>query len=959
MTLSSKQALPILLLSVALSSGVVLPLRSQQTNAIAQEAVSQEAIAQIIGIRFQPTDAGLDLILETANGENIQAFSSTDGNTLILDLVGARLDIGADRYSADNPTEEVSSLIVETLDDQSIRIAIAGIETLPEANLSATGAEFIVNIPSPSAIARDPQPEEPLEASTNIAEIANIRLQPISSGVELVLETTNGDVIQPFSSVDGETLILDLVNARLALPDSDRYSVENPIEEVSSLIVEPLEDGSIRITLVGIEVLPEANLSVTGEEFIVEIPSTAAIARSQDSSITSDSGTLRIGVTGQEENYIAPSSSSATGLDASILETPFSIQILPEELLRDRRVTRLQEALLNVSGVAIQGSDPTRDNDISLRGFTGAPILRDGFRRYGRFQAIPELANLEQVEVIKGAASILYGEIQPGGIINLVSKQPLSEPFYEVELQTGTRGLLYPRVDFSGSLTEDDVLSYRLNSVYSSQQSFDDYTTDYQRFSVAPTLAFRSDRTDLLVSLEYLDERSPAALGLPVINRSVVDVPIERIIGEPGDAIEEEFFSMGYNFEHRFSDNWKIRNAFNYSSYDFAFNVIALPLAFNEATGTSLRVSSSQQGENENYAFLTNIQGEFNTGSVRHHLLFGVDLNQSRDLLSSRGNFTPFFGLDVFNPVYGQLPNLTVGDLPDIGTIDVTTDRVGIYVQDRISFFDDRLQLLAGVRYDTVNQTVDNLTTAVKTTQDLESFTPRLGLLYRITDNASIYGNYSQSFNPNENTTSAGEIIPPEEGEGYEVGIKAELLDGNLVATAAYFDITKQNVSSTDPNNPFFFVATGEQQSRGFEFDLVGELAPGWNLIASYTYTDTEITEDSDTTRIGNRLFGVPEHSASLWTTYQIQSGDLEGLGLGLGFNFVGERAGNLDNDFDLDSYFVTNAAIFYSRDNWRFALNFKNIGNVQYVEFTNGSRSAGNFFGEPFTVIGSVSYEF
>jgi outer membrane receptor protein involved in Fe transport len=216
-------------------------------------------------------------------------------------------------------------------------------------------------------------------------------------------------------------------------------------------------------------------------------------------------------------------------------------------------------------------------------------------------------------------------------------------------------------------------------------------------------------------------------------------------------------------------------------------------------------------------------------------------------------------------------------------------------------------------------------------------------------------------WNAHANTanTVSGDLLEPERGEGYEVGVKAELFDSRLFATLAYFDITKQNVAVTDPNNRFFSIPTGEQRSRGVELDVTGEILPGWNIIAAYAYIDAEVTADTNPDIVGNRLFNVPKHSASLWTTYEIQSGDLRGLGFGAGFNYVGEREGDLDNSFEVDSYFLTNAAIFYGRDNWRFALNFKNLFNVNYIEAVENSRSSGNYPGEPFTVIGSVSVQF
>lgn len=271
--------------------------------------------------------------------------------------------------------------------------------------------------------------------------------------------------------------------------------------------------------------------------------------------------------------------------------------------------------------------------------------------------------------------------------------------------------------------------------------------------------------------------------------------------------------------------------------------------------------------------------------------------------------------------------------------------------------------MLAGLRYDTLSQKTINLPgssiEAGETNLNQSALTPRIGLLYQFTDQLSLYGNYSRSFTPNTGVTATGTPLEPQKASGYEFGIKTELFDRKLLATLAYFDITKQNVAVTDPDFPLFSKTTGEQRSRGIEVDLSGELAPGWKIITSYSYTNAKVTAETDSALIGNRLFGTPEHAASLWTTYEIQKGDFKGLGVGAGVNYVGDRQGDLANSFRLGSYFTTNAAIYYKGDRWRTGLNFKNIGNIKYVESTDGRDSGSNNFGDPFTVVGSLSFQF
>ncbi|MDX2243011.1 MAG: TonB-dependent siderophore receptor [Leptolyngbyaceae cyanobacterium bins.302] len=783
--------------------------------------------------------------------------------------------------------------------------------------------------------------------------VTGVKLDRTDAGLEIVLETDGKPLTIDASKfrAEGKSLIADIPNTVLALPEGKPFEAANPATDVSTIRITQEDASTIRISVVGTKAPPTTEITLKAN----------GLAYSLNAEGEDDDELVVIGE--RQTPYRAPSSGTATGTNIPILETPFSIQVIPQEVLRDQQVTRIEDAVRNVSGITSTGDAGGRRAEITIRGFQTAPILQDGFRRYGSFQVIPELANLEQIEVVKGPASILFGEIQPGGVINLVSKQPLSKPFYETELQLGSRGFVRPRFDISGPLTADGSILYRLNGVYQRVENVADFNSEDRRFSIAPTLAFKiSDRTDLNLSLEYLDTKRSANFGLPVIGRRVVDVSRDFVSSDPSDLISTQYLNTGYNFEHRFSQNWKFRNAFRYSSYDYNFNIVALPFGFNEVTATIRRVYGSQEGQNENIALQTNVLGEFTTGSIGHTLLFGVDLNRSKDRIFSIGDFITGIPLNVFNPVYGVPPRRARDTLPPFGGNDITTSRLGIYVQDQISLLSN-LKLLAGIRYDTVEQTNERLvglfTLPGETSQNDDAFTPRLGLLYQPIKNVSLYGSYSRSFTPNTATTSAGNVLEPERGEGYEFGIKAELIDRKLFATVAYFDITKQNVAVGDPNFPLFSVATGEQRSRGVEIDIAGEILPGWNIIASYANINAEITKDSNPRLIGNRLFGTPTHSASLWTTYEIQQGDLQGLGFGTGFNAVGERAGDLANTYEAPGYFVANAAIFYRRGSWRFALNFRNLGDAKYIESTTNSRSSGNFFGEPFTVIGSVSYQF
>jgi iron complex outermembrane recepter protein len=592
-------------------------------------------------------------------------------------------------------------------------------------------------------------------------------------------------------------------------------------------------------------------------------------------------------------------------------------------------------------------------------------VLRDGFLNFNA-TVLPEVANLERVEVLRGPASIFIGQAEPGGLINLVTKKPLSKPYYNLEFQGGNRDFISPSIDLSGPLTGDGSLLYRLNALYRQEASTQDYDTNFNRFFIAPTLAWQiGERTDLTVNLEYTEDNDPYETGTVAIGDGIADIPLERVLNNPEDTIEKDYLNIGYTFEHSFSENWQLRNQFRFISDNGINDEPSTYLdILDESTGSLDRYFFFSEEESKTYALYTNVRGRFNTGSVKHNLLFGVDVSRQESESVYRTDFVSEFltPINIFDPVYSAVPTPDVEDLPIIQDIGTTIDQLGIYAQDQIYFLDN-LIVTAGVRYETFNQdTIDTAPSGIATNQTDSAVTPNIGIVYQPVEPISLYASYSRSFIPNSFVADIeGEPLKPKTGEGFDAGIKAELIENRLSGTLAFFNITKQNVATTDPADPTgtASIAIGEQRSRGVDFDLTGEILPGWNIIASYAYIDAEVTEDNDATLVGNRLFNIPEHSVSLWTTYEIQSGSLKGLGYGGGFNFVGERQGGLPNSFTTDSYFLTNAAIFYRRNNWQASLNIDNLFDVGYIESVSSVRTSFISPGNPFTIRASVSVEF
>ena len=366
---------------------------------------------------------------------------------------------------------------------------------------------------------------------------------------------------------------------------------------------------------------------------------------------------------------------------------------------------------------------------------------------------------------------------------------------------------------------------------------------------------------------------------------------------------------------------------------------------------TLTRQANQSDDRQENFSVQTEVVGDFNTGSIEHNLLFGIEYSRYKfayDFVNSAIN-----PIDIFDPVYGAEPS---GFRPSFAE-EYGTRSVGVYLQDLIYLTPNLITLLGG-RFDWSDSFYrDRFTGDTLSETSDNNFSPRLGLVYQPHEDTSLYFSWANSFVPTTfgGRSRTGEAFEPEQGEQFEVGIKQNFFDDRLSANLAFYHLTRQNVSTTDPVDPNFRIQAGEQTSRGIEFDVSGEVLPGWNVIATYAHTDAFVSRDN-TLPVGDRLVGIPRNTASLWSTYVIQSGDLQGLGFGLGLVWVGEREARLpNNDVELPAYFRTDASLFYRRDNYEAAISVKNLFDERYYN-TQG------FFispAEPLTILGRLSFSF
>lgn len=611
-----------------------------------------------------------------------------------------------------------------------------------------------------------------------------------------------------------------------------------------------------------------------------------------------------ITVTGEQNRYRPPTSSTGTRLDVPQRDVPLSIQVIPREVIQDRGVVRLEDLAENVSGVqAERGYGGLSSQGYRIRGFiTNFETLRNGFPDYGYFSP-RDVANIERVEFLKGPGAVLYGgsptQFSGGsGVVNTVTKKPLSTPYYNIDATYGSYNFVRPTIDFSGPLTSDRSVRYRLNAAYESADSFRDFVRN-ESFFVSPVIEWNlSDRTKLTLEYEHQAYNLKFDQGLPIEPESL-QLPRSRFVGEPGFSNGNvSFNSFTYVLDHAFSDTVKFRHGLNYLTSDLRNARQAFSAGLRDDRRTIDRFFSSSEEEHGNLTIQNQLSFKFNTGSVRHTFLVGVDYaRNSCNYLFAPDRELP---IDIFNPQYGGIPTLVDGGEP-FGR-NITSNTVGIFAQNFVELLPN-LKLLVGGRLDFNQYKIED--SAINETlneQSVTRFSPRVGLVYQPSDRTSLFFNWGNGFSPQFQARSrTDELFDPQTTQQIEFGIKQDLIKDRLGATLAFYQIQKQNVLTADPEDSRFSIQTGEQRSRGIELDLAGEISRGWNVIATYAYTDAIVTKDNQIP-VGDRIFGVPQHSASLWTTYRFQRGSLRGLGLGIGITYLSEQEADLPNSFTLQT---------------------------------------------------------
>ncbi|HFM0779288.1 TPA: ferrichrome porin FhuA [Escherichia coli] len=694
---------------------------------------------------------------------------------------------------------------------------------------------------------------------------------------------------------------------------------------------------------------------------------------------------------GPAATIAARQSATGTKTDTPIQKVPQSISVVTAEEMALHQPKSVKEALSYTPGVAVgtRGASNTYDYLI-IRGFAADGQSQNnylnGLKMQGNFynDAVIDPYMLERAEIMRGPVSVLYGKSSPGGLLNMVSKRPTTEPLKEVQFKAGTDSLFQTGFDFSDALDDDGVYSYRLTSLARSANA-QQKGAEEQRYAIAPAFTWRpNDKTNFTFLSYFQNEPETGYYGWLPKEGTVEPLPNgKRLPTDFNEGAKNNTYSrnekmIGYSFDHEFNDTFTVRQNLRFAQNKvsqksvYGYGMCSDPLySSNPSSSPCANVPQSQWGHTltrqyvidneklENFSVDTQLQSKFATGSVDHTLLTGVDFMRMRNDIDSwfgyAGSVAPsdIYNLDRSDFDFGAHPNPS-GPYRVL----LKQKQTGLYVQDQAQW--DKVLVTLGGRYDWADQSSFNRDYGNKSERDDKEFTWRGGVNYLFDNGVTPYFSYSESFEPASQTDANGDLFAPSKGKQYEVGVKYVPEDRPIVVTGALYQLTKTNNLMADPNGSLFSVEGGEIRARGVELEAKAALSASVNLVGSYTYTDAEYT--TDTNYKGNTPAQVPKHMASLWADYTFFDGPLSGLTLGTGGRYTGSSYGDPANSFKVGSYTVVDALVRYDlarvgMAGSNVALHVNNLFDREYV--ASCFNTYGCFWGAERQVVATATFRF
>lgn len=663
-------------------------------------------------------------------------------------------------------------------------------------------------------------------------------------------------------------------------------------------------------------------------------------------------------IKGRRQNYRALSATGATKTDTLLKDLPQAVRVLTADLLKDVGVTDLAGALDLSSGISRANNFGGLWDSYAMRGFTGDPnfgsdYMVNGFSSSRGYNGLRDGVSTQSVEVLKGPASALYGRGEPGGTVNITTKKPRFTPEQSIEMSIGSNSKKRVAADLTGPLSEN--VAFRLTGSYEDSDHFRD-TLYVKRKFLSPSVVWAiGDDTTISYEAEAMEQEGPFDRGVVAVNGVLGLIPNSRFLGEPNDG-PFVVKSLGHQvfLQHAFNDKWSLQTGVSYR--DSEMDGISTQANNLQADGRTLR-----RQRRHNMFSATDISGRIEllgkvrTGSIQHNMLFGVDaykFEDSRKQLRRNPSATNPYSIDIYNPVYGGQ-----ADPMTLSILTFENQRAhGVYAQDQIDLT-DQWKLMAGVRRDSYDQTVNNLRFNFFNRQELSATSPRAGLVYQPTKEISLYATAAKGFRPNSGISITNTAFAPEKSKSYEIGGKLET--GSLIGTLALYKIDKENVLTTNPLNTDFSMSAGEVGSRGLELDLSGEIMKDVRMSVAYAYTDAKVTKGDNLIKTGSQFPNVPKNSATVVITPVFKIGNGTAT-LGGGVSYVGERLGDvaISSNFMLPAYTTARLISSYSPNKkLRISLNVENLFDREY--YASSYSQVWVAPGTERTIVLNVNYKF
>ncbi|RED26301.1 iron complex outermembrane receptor protein [Flavobacterium cutihirudinis] len=619
-----------------------------------------------------------------------------------------------------------------------------------------------------------------------------------------------------------------------------------------------------------------------------------------------------------------------------VMDLPQSVQIIGSEVIEQQQAIRLSEVVKNLNGVYVGSARGGAQESFFSRGYdmSANNMFKNGFRYNAG--SIPEVSSLEKVEFLKGGSALLYGNVAPGGIMNLVTKTPKFTSGGEVSMQIGSYSYYKPAIDFYGPL--NNSIAYRITGSYENSESFRDFVKN-ERIYINPSFLFKlSDKTQITLQGDYLSADWTPDFGTGIYGKTILDLPRNEFFGALWSTANTKSSSASMLFNHDFNKNWKLNFNSSYQSYRRTQTSTA-QLSTIDANGNWKRGLTKSDGAENIFGDQLSLQGTFNTGSIKHQLFTGVDYENSIAPNYTFGFYAPekpadlitteATAINLYTYDYSTQSNVIPYPTRITQLTNTETQRFGAYFQDLISI-NKYVKVLAGLRWSwqesgatTTKEVIEKknnvnvITTAYENAIPVigpkainKAFSPKAGLVVQPTKDLSLFASYSNSFTPNTGTTVDSKPLDPSIIDQYEVGVKKDFWRGLLSTNVTVYQITNNNLAQTAPYladgvtqnaNTSFKELVGATKGKGVEIDITANPLEGLSIMAGYSFNETKVSKSSGTNGslvVGDILARTPKNTANLSFFYKLPTGLFKGVTFGAIGNYIGDRTGGWNDDY-------------------------------------------------------------